>query len=94
MGRTCRTPEDLQAIRELLLEGKHTEADQMFVDKFSRKALFRSHQTMGDLWLDFKQENITDYRRELDIERAISKTIYKSNDIWLARRYLYQHLTR
>ncbi|MCT4586776.1 MAG: glycoside hydrolase family 95 protein [Carboxylicivirga sp.] len=73
------TPEDLQAIRELLFEGKHTEADQMFVDKFSRKSVVRSHQTMGDLWLDFKHENITDYRRELDIERAISKTIYKSN---------------
>ena len=73
------TPDDLQTIRELLFEGKHTEADQLFVEKFSRKSIVRSHQTMGDLWLDFKHENISDYRRELDLNKAVSSTHYKSN---------------
>ncbi|MBR8537846.1 glycoside hydrolase family 95 protein [Carboxylicivirga sediminis] len=71
--------EDLQAIRQLLFEGKHQEADAMFVDKFSRKSVVRSHQTMGDLWLDFKHDNISDYRRELDINTAIATTTYKAN---------------
>ncbi len=71
--------DDLQAIRQLLFDGKHQEADAMFVEKFSRKSVVRSHQTMGDLWLDLKHDNISDYRRELDINTAISTTSYKTN---------------
>ncbi len=73
------TEEDLQTIRQLLFDGKHQEADAMFVEKFSRKSVVRSHQTMGDLWLNFNHENISDYRRELDIHTAISTTSYKTN---------------
>ncbi len=71
--------DDLQAIRQLLFDGKHQEADAMFVDRFSRKSVVRSHQTMGDLWLNLKHDNISDYRRELDINTAISTTSYKTN---------------
>jgi len=59
--------EDLQKIRKLLFEGKNVEADAFFVDKFSRKGIVRSHQTLGDLFIDFDHKNITDYRRALRV---------------------------
>ncbi|WP_430817789.1 glycoside hydrolase family 95 protein [Carboxylicivirga sp. RSCT41] len=72
---------DLEKIRALLFEGNMEAADSLFVNKFSRKGIVRSHQTLGDLFIDFgHQLNITDYRRELNISKAISKVSYKSNN--------------
>ena len=71
--------EDLTHIRRLLLEGKNQEADQMVVEKFSRKGVLRSHQTLGELFIDFNHQNITEYRRELDLNSAISTVSYKTN---------------
>ncbi|XOV94347.1 MAG: glycoside hydrolase N-terminal domain-containing protein [Bacteroidota bacterium] len=71
--------EDLETMRSLLFEGRNEEVDALFVDKFSRKRIIRSHQTLGDLFIDFDHQNITDYRRQLDIENAVSTISYKSN---------------
>ena len=73
------TIEDIQKIRELLFEGKNDLADEMFVAKFSNKGILRSHQTLGDLFVNFSHENITDYRRELNISNATSTISYRSN---------------
>jgi len=70
---------DLETIRQLLFEGKNSVADSLFVARFSRKKVVRSHQTLGDLFIGYNHENITDYRRELDINTAIAKVTYKSN---------------
>lgn len=69
--------EDLKNIRALLFKGDNTKADSLFVEKFSRKRVVRSHQTLGDLFIDFKHKNITAYKRELDISKAIAKVSYK-----------------
>lgn len=73
------TKEELEKIRELLIKGEHQKADKMLVEKFSRKGVIRSHQTLGDLYFDFGHENISDYRRELDLETAVAKVNYKTN---------------
>ena len=70
---------DLDKIRALLFEGKNEEADKLFVEKFSRKSIIRSHQTLGDLFIDFNHQNISDYRRELNISNATSAISYKTN---------------
>jgi alpha-L-fucosidase 2 len=72
-------PDDLDKIRSLLFEGNNSEADDMFVEKFSNKSILRSHQTLGDLYIDFNHENISDYRRELNISNATARVSYKSN---------------
>lgn len=69
---------DLELIRDYLIAGAHQKADSLLVLKFSRKGLTRSHQTMGDLWLDFDWKEITDYKRSLDLDEAISYTEFKS----------------
>ncbi len=47
-----------------------------------------SYQPFGDLFLSFKNvEQVTDYRRELDIENAIATTSYSVNGINFKREY-------
>lgn len=64
-------PEDLERVRQLLKEGKNGQADSLFVDKFLNKSVTRSHQTMGDLYIDFKTENYNNYRRWLNLKTAV-----------------------
>ena len=71
--------QDIDKIRALLFNGENEAADNLFLEKFSRKKVVRSHQTLGDLFLNFDHQNITDYRRELNISSAISTISYKSN---------------
>jgi alpha-L-fucosidase 2 len=70
-------PEDLEIIRQLLLRGENKKADSLLVAQFSRKSITRSHQTLGDLWLDLGHEAVSDYRRELDLDRALVTVSYK-----------------
>lgn len=70
---------NLEEVRSLLFAGKHVEADKLMVEKFSNKGVTRSHQTLGDLFIDFDHQNITEYRRELDLNNATSSVSYKTN---------------
>ncbi len=70
---------NLEEVRRLLFAGKHVEADKLMVEKFSNKGVTRSHQTLGDLFIDFDHQNITEYRRELDLNNATSSVSYKTN---------------
>ncbi|MDO5979883.1 glycoside hydrolase family 95 protein [Flavivirga spongiicola] len=83
--------EDLNHIRELLFKDKNKIADSLFVDKFSRKTVVRSHQTMGDLHIDFDHKNITDYRRELNINNATSSVSYKSDGNLITEKIFVSH---
>lgn len=70
-------PEDLTEIRELLFQGKNKLADDLIVKKFSRKGIGRSHQTLGDLFIDFEgHHEIKNYRRELDLNNALVNVSY------------------
>ncbi len=77
-GLADGTPADLTQIREYLIAGEHQKADSLLVLKFSRKEVTRSHQTMGDLWMDFDWKSVTDYKRSLDLSTAITLTEFKS----------------
>ncbi|MFP4366791.1 MAG: glycosyl hydrolase family 95 catalytic domain-containing protein, partial [Bacteroidales bacterium] len=85
------TPEDLERIRELLIEGRNAEADEMMVEKFSRKDIIRSHQTLGELYIDLDHSNITEYRRELDIAKALATVSYKTNGNLVTQRVFASH---
>ncbi|WP_211223785.1 glycoside hydrolase family 95 protein [Gaetbulibacter saemankumensis] len=85
------TQEDLEKIRALLFEGKQSEADQLFVDKFSRKTIVRSHQTMGDLFIDFDHQDISDYRRELNLNKALATVSYKSGGSLVTEQVFTSH---
>ncbi|PCJ94503.1 MAG: hypothetical protein COA50_12135 [Flavobacteriaceae bacterium] len=70
-GNSKGTPEDLELIRQALRDGKPHLADKLIVERLSYKGVARSHQTMGDLYIDFfGDRKIENYVRELDLENA------------------------
>lgn len=79
-GNSKGTPEDLQQIRQLLNNGKHHKVDQLIVEKFSYKSVKRSHQTMGDLYIDFQdKKKIEKYTRSLSLDDALVHISYTSD---------------
>ncbi|MDT0675271.1 glycoside hydrolase family 95 protein [Autumnicola musiva] len=75
------TPKDLAEIRRLVREGKVHLADSLLVERFSFKGVARSHQTMGDLFINYQNQNIQDYKRSLDIAKAVASSS------WMAGGY-------
>ena len=86
-------PEALAAlpeIRKMIFEGNHKEAEKLankaIITKKSHGQMF---QPVGSLNLTFEgHEKYSDYYRELDIEKAISKTSYTVNGITYTREAL------
>ncbi|RNL75252.1 glycoside hydrolase family 95 protein [Sinomicrobium pectinilyticum] len=80
LGDSKGTVEDLEYLRELLKEGKTHEADKEIVERFSYKTITKSHQTMGDLYIDFEgDKNIKDYRRSLNLDNAVVSVEYTAD---------------
>lgn len=71
------TPEDLREIRELLFKGENQKVDSLLVKKFSNKTVVRSHQTLGDLLINLKHNNISNYKRSLNLNKALIEVNYK-----------------
>ncbi len=78
-GDAQGTPKGLQKVRDLLMVGKVHEADKAWVGSFSHKSIVRSHQTMGDLFINFQYRNISDYQRQLDLDSALVTVSYKTD---------------
>jgi hypothetical protein len=82
----------LTEARQLLFEGKYTEAQNLIQKEFMGRGTRSSYQTLGDLHLQFQSsQNITDpsirrdiagfatnYRRELDLDTAIASVTYRN----------------
>ena len=73
------TPEDLREIRKLLLAGDVHLADSLIVERFSYKAVTRSHQTLGDLFIGLDSASVTEYRRSLNLDSAYVQSSYLLN---------------
>jgi alpha-L-fucosidase 2 len=81
--------EGLQEVRRLLFEGKYTEAQAVAQEKIMGKddpSRRNTYQTLGDLMLYLKPcRNISEYRRELDINTAIAKVSYLGDRVRYSR---------
>ena len=95
--------DSLAAIRKLIFEGKQKQAEQL-ANKviISKKSQGQMFEPAGELHLAFQDhENYSNYYRELNIEKAVSKTSYKVGDITYTReavasfpdRVVVMHLT-
>lgn len=73
---TNGNPSDLQQIRQLIFAGRPAVADSLMVERFSRKDILRSHQTLGNLWIDFGEQTYTQYRRNLNLDNAMVESRY------------------
>lgn len=85
------TFDSIQKIRKLLNESKFQEAQNVSNRTYPRQApkdlnYGMPYQTMGDLFLDFKgHENVKNYNRTLDIEKAVSAVSYEVNGVTFKR---------
>jgi alpha-L-fucosidase 2 len=79
--------DSLEIIRRLIFEGKQKEAERIanrvIITKKSHGQMF---QPVGSLQLTFNgHDNYTNYYRELNIERAVTKVVYTVGDITYTR---------
>ncbi|GAB3536518.1 glycoside hydrolase family 95 protein [Pontibacter brevis] len=78
----------LPKVRALLFAGKYAEARDLAQEKMmGDKKIHSTYQTLGDLQLDFGPvvKDISNYRRELDLETAIAKVSYRAGDVSFTR---------
>ncbi len=71
----------LPEARRLIFAGKYKEAENLINDKMRGKPPGQaSYQPIGDLALDFpSQGDVTDYRRDLNLDAAIASVTYTQN---------------
>ena len=74
--------ENLQKIREMLHDGKIEEAERLALCALSGVPdSQRAYQPAGELTLDMPDlGEVTDYRRELDLEEGIAKVVFSANE--------------
>ena len=72
----------LAKIRDLIWQGKQKEAEDLATEKFMSVPLGqKKYQPFGDIWLSFPGHGeVTGYRRELDISKALCRTSYKAGE--------------
>lgn len=83
--------ENLPKVRELLLSGRLKEAEELADLALTGVPLRQRHyEPLGDLLLTFDHEHaeITNYRRELDLEEAVIKVDYECNGIQYHREVI------
>jgi alpha-L-fucosidase 2 len=76
---------NLPKVRQLLFEGKYKEAEalaQKGILGNKPRTPVATYQALGDIYLEFgPQRGLTNYRRELDIEEAVARVSYTSNQV-------------
>jgi alpha-L-fucosidase 2 len=79
--------DSLAIIRQLIFEGKQKEAERIANRVIiTKKSHGQKFEPIGSLQLSFNgHEDFTNYHRELDIERAVTKTTYTSNGVTYTR---------
>ncbi len=80
--------QSLPQVRQLLFAGKYSEAETLTQQGIMGRSPDprATYQTLGDLWLDFKDHNnVSDYQRELDLNQAIARVTYRINDVEYTR---------
>lgn len=76
----------LAEVRQLIFDGNFAEAEAL-ANRFSmaRPLQQMSYQPAGDLWLDFAHDGAEDYRRELDLDRAVATVSYVAGGVRFLR---------
>ncbi|MBZ0257108.1 glycoside hydrolase family 95 protein, partial [bacterium] len=77
----------LDRARQLIFDGKYVEGQQVMQDEFmGPRVAPLSYQTLGDLILEFPADGeVTNYRRELNLETAIATTTYQQDGVTYTR---------
>ncbi|WP_205944143.1 glycoside hydrolase N-terminal domain-containing protein [Pedobacter sp. HDW13] len=83
----------LGLIREALFQENYKKADSLM--RFMQGSYSESYAPLGNLFLDFKNiKDVSAYRRELDIQNAIAKTVFTSDETVYTREVFASHPNR
>jgi alpha-L-fucosidase 2 len=78
----------LPEVRRLLFEGKNAEATAMVEKLMGRPMRVRPYQSLGDAFLQFDVPyEISGYRRELDLEHAVTRVRYTAGGVTFRREH-------
>ncbi len=79
----------LPEIRKLLAEGEQKKAEALAMEHFMSVPLRQTaYQSFGDLNLNFPaHDNVSDYRRDLDLDTAVASVQYKTGDKTFKREF-------
>ena len=72
----------LKKVRQLLFEGKYKEAEELAQEKIMTPRLpsgTNAYQTLGDLFIRFPEKTVSNYRRSLNLNNAVSQVSYSIN---------------
>jgi alpha-L-fucosidase 2 len=89
-----QTLEALPNVRQLLFEGKYSEAQAMAQRDMMLKnrGTPAAYQTLGDLWIDFAHGDAAqNYRRSLDLDTGIARVEYRAGSAGYTREILASH---
>jgi len=77
----------LATVRNLIFEGKQRDAERLAMEKMMSVPLRQEqYQPFGDLRLNFPgHDNVSDYRRELDIDSAVATVRYRVGETTFTR---------
>lgn len=81
--------EAVQEIRRILAEGG-TPSNSLYQQVCGDQRAYGAYQNFGDIFLDFNTQggnDVTNYRRELDIENSVSTVSYTQNGVNYEREY-------
>ena len=80
-------PAALPEVRQLIFDGKYTEAERLISSKMMAKPLAQlPYETVGSLFLDFAPTNtVENYRRDLNLDTAVASVSYKSGGVAFLR---------
>ena len=86
----------IQKIRQLLFKGKNKEAQELAKVVFPRQApknlnYGMPYQTVGNLELDFGHKVISNYKRSLDLNNAVSQVSYVYDGVTYKRSYFISY---
>lgn len=80
---------NLEKIRQLLFDGKYAEGEKLAQEKIMGLHLnagMHTFQTLGDVFFHFEGvENISGYKRSLDLRTAVTTTEFESNGVQYKR---------
>ncbi|KAH6898203.1 alpha-L-fucosidase [Thelonectria olida] len=84
-GPQDRTPRDafkhLGTLRQLIRDEKHAEAEELVRTAFfATPASMRHYEPLGSCHIEFKHQDVTNYRRALDVGSAVHTVKYQHDD--------------
>jgi alpha-L-fucosidase 2 len=79
----------LPAVREALQQNKYAAADSL-VKKMQGK-FSESYAPLGNLYLDFNTQQVKNYYRDLDLDRAMASVQYETGDTKIKREYFVSY---